>query len=54
MNTVKIDVQKMPRIEVKLLCRTLLESAEAFYRDPANMAEFEAWKKARQEAEADG
>ena len=49
MNPVKIDPAAMPKIEVKVLCSTILEAVEAFYKDPKNLAAFEAWQKAQQE-----
>lgn len=49
MNPVKIDMAAMPKIEVKVLCSTILEAVEAFYKDPKNLAAFEAWRNARQE-----
>ena len=47
MNPVKIDTTAIPKIEVKLLCSTFLEAVRAFYEDPQNLADFEAWQKAR-------
>lgn len=47
MNPVKINTQAIPKIEVNLLCSTFLEAVQAFYEDPQNAAEFEAWRKAR-------
>ncbi len=49
MDPVKIDTVAMPKIEVKVLCSTILEAVEAFYKDPKNLAAFEAWQKAQQE-----
>lgn len=49
MDPVKIDTAAMPKIEVKVLCSTILEAVEAFYKDPKNLAAFEAWQKAQQE-----
>lgn len=45
MNPVKTDTAAMPKIEVKVLCSTILEAVEAFYKDPKNLAAFEAWQK---------
>lgn len=47
MKPVKIDTAAIPRIEVKILCGTFLEAVQAFYQDPQNLADFEAWRKAR-------
>lgn len=51
MNPVKIDTAAMPKIEVKVLCSTILEAVEAFYKDPENLAAFEAWKKKQENGE---
>lgn len=47
MKPVKIDTAAIPKVEVKLLCSTFLEAVQAFYKDPQNLADFEAWQKAR-------
>lgn len=47
MESVKILPETIPRVETLLLCSTVLEAVQAFYKDPRNMAAFEAWKKAR-------
>lgn len=47
MKPVKIDTAAIPKIEVKLLCSTFLEAVRTFYEDPQNLADFEAWQKAR-------
>ena len=44
---VKINTEAIPKVEVKLLCSTFLEAVLAFYKDPQNMAAFEAWQKAK-------
>lgn len=44
MTPVKIDTAAIPKVEVNLLCRTFLEAIEGFYKDPKNIAEFEAWR----------
>lgn len=49
MNPVKIDTEAMPKIEVKVLCSTILEAVEAFYKDPKNLAAFETWQKQHKE-----
>lgn len=46
MKPVKIDTTAIPKVEVKLLCSTFLEAVQAFYEDPQNLADFEAWQKA--------
>lgn len=47
MNTVKILPETIPRMETLLLCSTFLEAVQAFYKDPKNVAAFEAWRKER-------
>lgn len=47
MNPVKINTKAIPKIEVKLLCSTFLDAVQAFYEDPQNVADFEAWQKRR-------
>ena len=49
MNSVKIDTAAMPKIEVKVLCSTILEAVEAFYKDLKNLAAFETWQKQHKE-----
>ena len=41
--TVTIELNKVPRVEMDSLCRTINRAMEAFYENPANVAEFEAW-----------
>ena len=36
MNTVHIDTSAIPKIEVKILCSTVLEAVKRFVEDPAN------------------
>lgn len=40
---VQIDLSKVPKFEMDSLCRTINRAMEAFYEDPKNVAEFEAW-----------
>ena len=40
---VKIDTQKIPKIETGILARRLIEAMEIFYSDPENLREFEEW-----------
>lgn len=40
---VSIQVNKLPGVSMKSLARTINESAERFFKDPKNLAEFEAW-----------
>ena len=48
MDKVKIDVSRIPAIEVKILCRTLLDAVERFYSDPENCRRFEAWRQSKE------
>lgn len=48
MDRVEIDVSRIPVIEVKNLCRTLLNAAERFYGDPENRRRFEEWQKSKE------
>ena len=48
MDKVKIDVIRIPAIEVKILCRTLLDAVERFYSDPENRRRFEAWRQSKE------
>ena len=48
MDKIKIDVSRIPAIEIKILCRTLLGAIERFYSDPENCRRFEAWQKAKE------
>ena len=49
MSNVRIDCAQIPRIEVKILCHTLVSSAERFYDDPENRRRFEEWQRKRME-----
>ena len=40
---VKIDTQKIPKIETDILARRLIEAMKAFYSDPENLRGFEEW-----------
>lgn len=46
-NHVKIDVSKIPKYQVKLLCHDILEGCKKFYSDPENVKKFKAWKGKR-------
>lgn len=48
MDKIKIDVSRIPAIELKLLCGTLLGAIERFYSDPENRRRFEAWQKTKE------
>lgn len=40
---VKIDTQKIPKIETDILARRLIEAMKMFYSDPENLRGFEEW-----------
>lgn len=42
---VHIDVSQIPKVELNILCSTILESVQRFYEDPENRRRFEAWRK---------
>lgn len=46
----EFDSKKMRKTELDTLCRYLIPKIEAFFDDPQNQAEFEAWRKTRREA----
>lgn len=43
-------LEEMPGYTVESMCRTIVNSANRFFEDESNRAEYEAWKKARQKA----
>lgn len=50
MANVKIDCTQIPRVQMDILCRTLLAGIERFYSDPENLRRYEAWlQKCREE-----
>lgn len=46
---VKICPSKIPAVDVRVLCATVLDSVEAFYRNPENQRRFEQWKREKEE-----
>lgn len=50
----KIDPKQIPKYAMDNLCRTLLDSVRKAFQDPKVVAEYEAWKKARDEGKAKG
>lgn len=53
-STIKIDTQKIPKIEMDILARRLIEAMKVFYSDPENLRGFEEWKARKKEEEARG
>lgn len=53
MEKVKIDLNKVPAAEMRVLCETLLEAAKRFYENPENRRKYEEWlaEKKRMEAQ---
>lgn len=49
---VKIDLNKVPPAEMRVLCETLLEAAKRFYDDPENRRKYEEWQAERKKQEA--
>ena len=43
MANVKIDCTQIPRVQMDILCRTLLAGIERFYSDPENLRRYEVW-----------
>ena len=45
---VKINVNEIPATDMRLLCAAIIHDIEEYFKDPAHVAEFEAWQKTRQ------
>lgn len=43
-----IDCEQIPKIQLDILCRTLLSAMERFYADPENLRRFEEWLKSEE------
>lgn len=52
MANVKIDCTQIPRVQMDILCRTLLAGIERFYSDPENLRRYEAWLQKCRERKA--
>lgn len=48
-NALKIDVNLLPKHEIDALCRVLLHSVAEAFKNPDFAAEYEAWRKQRNE-----
>ena len=46
---VRIDPKEIPKIEMKLLCATILDAVIRFYEETENMAAFEKWQAGKGE-----
>lgn len=53
-NTVKIDVDAIPKHEMDALCRVLIRSVTEAFKNPAFAAEYEAWRIKRYGGQAQG
>ena len=45
---VKICPDKIPAVELRVLCATVLDAVKVFYQDPENQRQFEEWKKEKE------
>lgn len=55
MDQVNIDVNRIPKVQLGVMCRAIAAGAERFFEDPKNEADFQEWLvqyKARKEASA--
>ena len=43
-----VSDEKIPKIQVDILSRTLLTAMERFYSDPDNLRRFEEWKQSEE------
>lgn len=46
---VKICPTLIPAVDMRVLCATVLDSAQKFYADPENQRRFEQWKREKEE-----
>ena len=46
---VKICPNLIPAVDARVLCATVLDSVEQFYRNPENQRRFEQWKREKEE-----
>ena len=44
-----VNWKEIPKIEMKLLCATILDAVIRFYEEPENMAAFEKWQAGKGE-----
>ena len=49
MANVKICPSLIPAVDLRVLCDTILDSAQKFYEDPENQRQFEEWKRKKEE-----
>ena len=48
---VKICPSMVSAVDVRVLCATVLDSVEEYYRNPENQRRFDAWKREKEEKE---
>lgn len=46
---VKVCPDRIPAVDLRVLCATVLDSVEAFYANPDNQRQFEQWKCEQEE-----
>ena len=46
---VRIDPKKIPDMEMRLLCATILDAVIRFYKEPENVTAFEKWQAGKGE-----
>ncbi len=54
MESIKIDFDKIPEKESRVLGDTLYAACKAFYENPDNLARYNAWKAKREANEKGG
>ena len=52
MAQVRIDPNKIPEVEFRLLARAIIEDAKRYFEDPENMRAYQEWLKSREKKEA--
>ncbi len=52
MANIRICPSKIPEIETRILCATLVDAVERYFADPKHQQEFEEWKREQEEKKA--
>ena len=50
MESIKIDFDRIPEKEMRVLADTFLTACKAFYENPDNLARYHEWKAKREAA----
>lgn len=50
MESIKIDFDRIPEKEMRVLADTFLTACKAFYENPDNLARYNEWKAKREAA----